>query len=57
MRNKADLIGKKFGMLTVAADSGKRKGHSVLWLCKCDCGREVLAVRHQLVGGLVQSCG
>lgn len=57
MQKNNDLIGQKFGMLTVTADSGKRKGHSVLWLCRCDCGGETTAVRHQLVSGLVQNCG
>lgn len=57
MRNKSDLVGQKFGMLTVTADSGKRKGTSVLWLCRCDCGGEITAARHQLVSGLVQNCG
>lgn len=52
-----DLLGRRFGRLTVVEDSGQRKGNSVLWMCRCDCGGEILAVRHQLVTGSVQSCG
>lgn len=55
--NKADILGKRFGILTVIEDSGQRKGNSVLWRCRCDCGGEILAVRHRLVNGTVQSCG
>lgn len=53
----SDLIGKRFGMLTVEKDSGKRSGGCILWNCKCDCGNEILLVRSQLVSGKVQSCG
>ncbi len=54
---KKDLVGKRFGMLTVAEDSGKRQGHSILWRCKCDCGGEVLAIRSHLQSGIVADCG
>ncbi len=53
----ADLIGRRFGILTVVEDSGQRKGSSVLWRCRCGCGGEILAVRRQLVSGNVTSCG
>ena len=54
---KSDILGQRYGMLTVIEDSGKRKGSSVLWRCRCDCGGEILAVRHQLVSGAIQNCG
>ena len=56
MKNR-DLLGQRFGMLTVIEDSGQRYGNSVLWRCRCDCGGEVLAMRHQLVSGTIQNCG
>ncbi len=52
-----ELIGKRFGLLTVTEDSGQRKGSSVLWRCRCDCGGEILAIRSELVSGRVTSCG
>lgn len=55
--NPADFIGCRFGMLTVVEDSGRRKGHSVLWRCECDCGGKILAVRSQLVSGRLTDCG
>lgn len=57
MQKSRELVGQKFGMLTVVEDSGKREGNSILWRCKCDCGGEILAVRHRLASGLVQNCG
>ena len=35
---KSDILGCRFGMLTVIEDSGLRKGNSILWRCRCDCG-------------------
>lgn len=54
---KKDLVGNRYGWLTVIEDSGKRRGHSILWRCKCDCGGEILAVRSQLQNGIVTDCG
>jgi hypothetical protein len=52
-----NLVGKKFGRLTVLEDSGNRKGRKVLWRCKCDCGNITLVKSDQLTGGRTQSCG
>ena len=53
----AELIGQRFGKLTVTEDSGQRSGQCILWRCKCDCGGEVLAKRHQLLSGNLTDCG
>ena len=56
--NSLDLVGQRFGRLTVTEDSGLRNSEGVIrWLCGCDCGGEILATRRQLVSGNVQSCG
>ena len=52
-----DLSGKKFGMLTVLCDSGKRIGRSVVWHCQCDCGNYKDAVGYDLERGNITSCG
>lgn len=59
--NREDLTGRKFGRLTVigpAEDritpSGQRKPH---WVCKCDCGSEVIVAGTHLKSGHTQSCG
>ncbi len=54
---KSELVGERFGMLTVTEDSGQRKGSSILYRCQCDCGGKILAIRHELVGGMVRDCG
>ena len=33
-----DLIGKKFGRLTVLGLSEKKSGRKSYWVCECDCG-------------------
>ena len=52
-----DLIGQRFGMLTVLGDSGERRAGSVLWRCRCDCGGEILLIRRELTGGYAANCG
>ena len=40
MRKKIDLTGQRFGRLVVIREAGRAKDGHVLWLCRCDCGRE-----------------
>lgn len=40
MRGK-DITGRKCGRLTPLYPTDKRKSNSVVWICKCDCGKEV----------------
>ena len=40
MPEKIDLTGQPFGRYTVIRECGRTKDGKVLWLCKCDCGRE-----------------
>lgn len=58
---KKDLIGQKFGHLTVIEDTGNRTpaGHNVIWLCKCDCNAESLieVPSSNLTNGHTSSCG
>lgn len=52
-----DLIGKKFGRLTVIKRLGKNKANNIQWLCKCDCGNEKILTTAELNRGRTQSCG
>lgn len=52
-----DLKGQKFNRLTVISISGRTKDNSVTWLCKCDCGKEVIVVGQNLSNGNSKSCG
>lgn len=52
-----NLIGQKFGMLTVLYDTGKRYRGNVVWYCQCDCGGFKEVVGTELARGNVTSCG
>lgn len=52
-----NIIGQQFGLLTVIKDTGKRDNNrEVIWLCKCECGREKEISGHNL-GKNTFSCG
>jgi len=53
---RLDLIGKRFGRLTVK-DFSERKDGRTFWLCECDCGNEITARVDSLTSGETQSCG
>ena len=57
MSKVIDLRGQKFGRLTVIERTENNKfGHS-RWLCKCECGNEVVVLGGDLKSGHSQSCG
>lgn len=52
-----DLSGKIFGKLTVLCrQSSDKSGKNSMWLCKCDCGNEIIVARPNLNRG-IKSCG
>lgn len=53
---RKELSGQKFGKLTVICESG-RKRKEITWLCKCECGNEVVVNGYNLRSGHTQSCG
>lgn len=56
--SKNNLIGQKFGRLTVLKDSNKRsKNGSIYWTCQCDCGNIKDILGTQLISGQTKSCG
>lgn len=52
-----DLTGQKFGRLTVIEFHEIDKGENALWLCKCDCGNEIVVRGCNLKNGNTKSCG
>lgn len=52
-----NLIGQRFGRLTVLRDSGKRQRTYVIWSCICDCGIHKDVPSHYLKTGHTRSCG
>lgn len=57
MSNITNLVGQKFGLLTVVEKDFNRKGS--YWFCKCDCGNpQLISVRDSnLKSGNSKSCG
>lgn len=51
-----DLIGKKFGKLTVIKYYDTTKHNKRRWWCICDCGNEIPVVGSNLVNGNTKSC-
>ena len=52
----ADIKGAVFGNLTVL-ERAENKGQRTAWLCRCDCGSEVVVTTHDLRAGHTKSCG
>ncbi|MDO4307225.1 MAG: AP2 domain-containing protein [Eubacteriales bacterium] len=52
-----DLTGERFGRLTVLSKYGTTKDRQIVWLCKCDCGREIIVKSGNLKSGHTRSCG
>ena len=56
MNNRFNLSGLVFSKLTVLKKMPSRKGHAK-WLCKCECGNEVVVDAGNLRSGHSKSCG
>lgn len=54
---RIDLMGQKFGRLTVIENAGSNARGSALWKCCCDCGNEIVAEARLLRSGNTKSCG
>ena len=58
---EVSIAGQRFGMLTAirkdenhVSPSGARQSR---WLCRCDCGKEVVVYKSELANGSAKSCG
>lgn len=56
MASFCNLIGQRFGMLTVLEPAEKING-KVAWRCVCDCGRERIVTTKHLRNGKTWNCG
>ena len=55
---KIEMLGKRFGRLTVIEYGGNAKNRNALWICKCDCGTITHGIYgHMLRSGRTTSCG
>lgn len=56
MAKLIDLTGQRFSRLTVVDRFGLKNGNAT-WLCKCDCGNEIIATACNLKNKNTKSCG
>ena len=59
-RAVVDLTGARFGRLTVIErdhNSASGEGVHASWICKCECGKEIVANGSRLRRGYKKSCG
>lgn len=58
---RQDLSGMRVNHLVVLRQVEDKVGsngrHRPAWLCKCDCGQEIIVVQDTLKGGRIKSCG
>ncbi len=52
-----DLVGRRFGRLTVIRRVGSDKSRAATWLVRCDCGKEKTIRSTGLTFALTESCG
>lgn len=52
-----EMVGQRFGRLTVIGMSAERQNGRILWECACDCGNTVLVSKSALKNGTTKSCG
>lgn len=57
MSKRLDLVGQKFGRLTVIEFAGMNKWGGSLWKCECECGNQVIKSGFNLRQGKTKSCG
>lgn len=51
------MIGDRFGFLTVIRKTNERLRRNVVWICQCDCGKEISVIKYSLTAGEKKSCG
>ncbi len=56
-RTRVALEGQRFGKLVVLNKRATQKGHSIYWLCLCDCGVEKEIAASNMLSGKSLSCG
>ena len=56
MKNE-EMIGKKFGKLTILETFKDQKTRHTMCICRCECGKESIARKSNILSGKTSSCG
>jgi len=54
---ETDITGRRFGRLTALYRDGLSRSWQAIWVCRCDCGKEVRVCKNNLLSGRSRSCG
>lgn len=57
MKKIVNIVGQKFGRLTVIERVEDSKRGNSRWKCRCDCGNETIVLGYHLTSGNTKSCG
>lgn len=57
LKNTANILGKKFGRLTVFERAKSDRNRNALWNCICECGNVCTVSTERLRSGTTRSCG
>ena len=57
MATALNLVGQKFGRLTVVKRAENDKKGNTRWLCSCSCGNQATVCAYHLKSGAIRSCG
>ena len=57
MSSSLNIMGQKFGKLTVIERAENTKAGKTRWLCQCDCGNRKVVTGSDLRSGHTTSCG
>jgi len=57
MPNLINLIGQRFGHLTVLERAENNRHNQTRWRCRCECGSEKVVLQSTLARGDAKSCG
>lgn len=56
-RKFTDISGQKFGRLVALYPTTPTKNGNMKWLCRCECGNEIIVDNQSLKKGATKSCG
>lgn len=54
---RKEIIGNRYGRLTVLLDCGQAKNGAYQYITMCDCGESKVILGHSMVNGSTKSCG
>lgn len=56
-RGGKDISRQRFGRLIAVRPTGEKRYGKIVWLCRCDCGKELSVTSRALISGNTKSCG